>query len=738
MLLLSSICNGQSWTNFGANSPNNFSKTLGKLWVVPLGSGGDTSVVWVNDSGVFYRIPIATFRGIVGTTYTAGYGLLLTGNIFRVDSSKFATVYANSLKVNASDTAVMLSPYLRRFAPGTAVTVGALGANTLNVTNQAVFQDGVEMVDLPSQEGQMLTTLSGIIGASSASTDDLVMWGDTTLTIATQYDLSLVTVSGSNGSMQKSATPTTTIPTQSAAMRYTDLRASTNVPAPYVWWIVDTPYVVLTGALIDTFRDASGNNRTAYQATTANKATWNASGGMNNLSYAAFHSTSANPAKYSSATITLDTVYTLFFVFKMTESASGSNEFLLGTSANSCLVLGQRSIGIFLGGANESDIYIGATRYVVLEVQRKGRVTQMFTNSSKGGAVYNNNLTATFNWSGIGGNIGTLTQFPAFNFHELLCYNTLLSQEQIQNVRNYLYGKYGGRYGTLYAFGDSWTEGTGSSNVNGTSWSTRLATALGYNEINQGIGGSVLESIAIPQNNNGYDRRANMPYLPSVMLNNGYAIIMYGGNDANNAATTSYNPILYRFQLSTVVNQLLDYGWKRGQVILSTQGRFTGASTGRWDSFANACMDVARQMNMRSLDLRTFFGANIANNGSIGGNGVHPTTTQNDTIARLFQSVIMTDYVPTNGDTTSAPVYYPIPNQRPAVFIGSTSTWTLPPITGNKGYVIDISNAGTGAITVNSFAGGNDIFTTAATNTVTLNAGDVVRFYNTGTYWKFQ
>lgn len=60
-------------------------------------------------------------------------------------------------------------------------------------------------------------------------------------------------------------------------------------------------------------------------------------------------------------------------------------------------------------------------------------------------------------------------------------------------------------------------------------------------------------------------------------------------------------------------------------------------------------------------------------------------------------------------------------------FTGTTTTWTLPALNANsKGrwYMITIKNAGSGAITLNSNAGGNDIYSTALTNTFTINAGE--------------
>lgn len=69
------------------------------------------------------------------------------------------------------------------------------------------------------------------------------------------------------------------------------------------------------------------------------------------------------------------------------------------------------------------------------------------------------------------------------------------------------------------------------------------------------------------------------------------------------------------------------------------------------------------------------------------------------------------------------------------VFSGTTATWTLPPIMGYTNVKYFIKNRGTGNITVNSNAGGNDIYTTAAVNTFTIAPGAAYILMCDGTYW---
>lgn len=70
------------------------------------------------------------------------------------------------------------------------------------------------------------------------------------------------------------------------------------------------------------------------------------------------------------------------------------------------------------------------------------------------------------------------------------------------------------------------------------------------------------------------------------------------------------------------------------------------------------------------------------------------------------------------------------------IFTGSTTTWTLPALSAvysGRGSMITIKNAGSGNITLNSAAGGNDIYNTSAVNTLTIAAGTAVVLMPNGT-----
>ena len=85
--------------------------------------------------------------------------------------------------------------------------------------------------------------------------------------------------------------------------------------------------------------------------------------------------------------------------------------------------------------------------------------------------------------------------------------------------------------------------------------------------------------------------------------------------------------------------------------------------------------------------------------------------------------------------TTSAAGRLDLTTSSLYVFTGTTTTWTLPTIAGNTNRVFYIKNRGSGAITLNTNAGGNEIYTTSAVNTITINAGESELLWNDGTYF---
>ena len=96
------------------------------------------------------------------------------------------------------------------------------------------------------------------------------------------------------------------------------------------------------------------------------------------------------------------------------------------------------------------------------------------------------------------------------------------------------------------------------------------------------------------------------------------------------------------------------------------------------------------------------------------------------------------DYVDPSNNTSSAGTLALAATNKNMfyVFTGTTSTWTLPAVSGNTGTVIHIINKGSGTITLNSNAGGNDIWDSGVTSsTKNIPSGQQMRLYNDGTNW---
>lgn len=72
------------------------------------------------------------------------------------------------------------------------------------------------------------------------------------------------------------------------------------------------------------------------------------------------------------------------------------------------------------------------------------------------------------------------------------------------------------------------------------------------------------------------------------------------------------------------------------------------------------------------------------------------------------------------------------------VFTGTTTTWTLPAVSGTTSHVFYIKNRGSGAITLGTAAAANELYTTSAVNTLTINAGEAYMLLSDGTYFNVE
>jgi hypothetical protein len=77
-----------------------------------------------------------------------------------------------------------------------------------------------------------------------------------------------------------------------------------------------------------------------------------------------------------------------------------------------------------------------------------------------------------------------------------------------------------------------------------------------------------------------------------------------------------------------------------------------------------------------------------------------------------------------------------IGNAESYFFNGTTTTWTLPAVSGTAGTIYYLCNIGSGNITVNANAGANEIYDAAAVNTYSIVPAATRIFISNGTYWK--
>lgn len=77
-------------------------------------------------------------------------------------------------------------------------------------------------------------------------------------------------------------------------------------------------------------------------------------------------------------------------------------------------------------------------------------------------------------------------------------------------------------------------------------------------------------------------------------------------------------------------------------------------------------------------------------------------------------------------------------NYNHYVFTGSTSSWTLPAVSGTANVIYYIKNRGSGNITVGTTAAANEIYDSAATNTLVISAGAAVVLFSDGTYYNVE
>lgn len=107
MLLLSSICNGQGKSTFGATRAQDTSLTVAQVKFTAYGGSLDTMLMIILPNGDVKKVAKNQF----GATVNAGFGLIKTGSTIYVDSSAVATQY-DLTQIQTDSTLFVTNSYL--------------------------------------------------------------------------------------------------------------------------------------------------------------------------------------------------------------------------------------------------------------------------------------------------------------------------------------------------------------------------------------------------------------------------------------------------------------------------------------------------------------------------------------------------------------------------------------------------------------------------------------------------
>lgn len=107
------------------------------------------------------------------------------------------------------------------------------------------------------------------------------------------------------------------------------------------------------------------------------------------------------------------------------------------------------------------------------------------------------------------------------------------------------------------------------------------------------------------------------------------------------------------------------------------------------------------------------------------------------TITNGAGAVTITDNGNESVTTTSAGTFAPSASGH-YVFTGTTSTWTLPAVSGTSGRVMFIKNRGSGTVTINTTAAANEIYSSSAVNTYALTAGSAIILVSDNTFYNIE
>lgn len=191
---------------------------------------------------------------------------------------------------------------------------------------------------------------------------------------------------------------------------------------------------------------------------------------------------------------------------------------------------------------------------------------------------------------------------------------------------------------------------------------------------------------------------------------------VFNSTSTNNAINASVTTGLNAVNATSTAGAAI-----HGTATTGTAGLFQSASTGSGSTLV---------VDNSSTGLIATFGQSGTVKVSIANNGGISTPINNGGANDLVRNTDLQA-----GNTVSSASTLSLVNGGYYTFSGTTSIWTLPAIAGNIGKRFLIMNQGTGMITVNTAAGGNDIYNGANINVITINSGEIAVLYNNGISW---
>lgn len=182
------------------------------------------------------------------------------------------------------------------------------------------------------------------------------------------------------------------------------------------------------------------------------------------------------------------------------------------------------------------------------------------------------------------------------------------------------------------------------------------------------------------------------------------------------------------------------FGINNSVAITATSGTFYTATA--TNSFAPTSGTAEHNVFEDARTINQTGGANGATRGLY----IHPTLTAAASYTAIQNTVGNNSFNSASGNsnfggtlsysvTTSSAGTLTLGTGIVYVFTNTTATWTLPAVSGTTGRVYFLKNRGSGNVTLGTNAAANELYDTAATNTLTILPGQSIMLISDGTYF---